>query len=460
MVEDDPVTGVLLRRHVESQGYRVEQASDGVTALEKHRKNPVRIVVSDWNMPEMDGTTLCREFRKLGGSYVYFVLCSARTEKADRSEAFEAGVDDFLTKPVDKSELAARLTVARRILASEDRLTSQQIELAESTRQLHRSNLELQYLSKKYSELFQGLPVACFVFDIHGVVREWNRQAELDFGIESDQAIGKNIRTILTGSPFDSEDGRFGEVLGVGKASGSFDWCFEARSGETRHFATSVMWATETGPSLARIICSNLDITDRKRAETKANEYAEELALQKAVLEKINVRLNHLAVTDELTGLANRRHFREVLANTIETCQGQNVSLMLMDIDHFKRVNDAFGHLTGDDILRQFANLLRRTATSQEILSRYGGEEFAILLQGTTTKQAYQVAERYRMSIEEFEWNPTPITVSIGVASMTGGSTSEEDLVGRADLALYSAKAGGRNRVCSLEPSMITPSFG
>ena len=299
VVEDEPVMATLLRRYIESQGYSVKLAHDGAEALAMHRETPFEIVVSDWNMPSMDGATLCREFRKIGDSYVYFILCSARTERADQAEAFAAGVDDFLTKPVDRADLTTRLFVAQRILA-----------------------------------------------------------------------------------------------------------------------------------------------------------FAKQVNAQKAALEAMNTQLQRLATTDELTGLANRRYFREQLSRHLTQDYGTDVSLLLLDLDHFKRVNDQLGHLAGDEVLRQFARLLRNTAEEGEIMARYGGEEFAVLLPGINADEAMRVGERIRRAVEQYRWDDLSITVSVGVACQRVGETMEEDLVGRADGALYTAKDLGRNRVCSADPPM------
>ncbi|HZH98885.1 MAG TPA: response regulator, partial [Fimbriimonadaceae bacterium] len=129
VVEDDPVSALLLRKVLEFRGYVVDQAQNGREALEKFDREGHRIVISDWMMPEINGVDLCREIRQRSGSYVYMILLSAKGQREERLQAYESGVDDFLTKPLDRDELFARLKVAERILSTEESLSRQKEEL-------------------------------------------------------------------------------------------------------------------------------------------------------------------------------------------------------------------------------------------------------------------------------------------------------------------------------------------
>jgi len=160
------------------------------------------------------------------------------------------------------------------------------------------------------------------------------------------------------------------------------------------------------------------------------------------------------AVTDGLTGLYNHVFFKEQLYNSVIEAEryGQPLSLIMIDLDHFKRINDRFGHQTGDQVLRQAASALRPLVRECDVLARYGGEEVAVLLPQTSLPGAHVVAERIREGLAELDvWSPegepVPVTASLGVAAHRPGLTATE-LLERADKALYSAKHGGRNRVC------------
>lgn len=157
-------------------------------------------------------------------------------------------------------------------------------------------------------------------------------------------------------------------------------------------------------------------------------------------------------IADGLTGAANRRFFDEFLEREMARCRrhGRSLSLVLLDIDHFKHVNDGFGHLTGDAVLRELAEMARGQVRREDCFARYGGEEFAVVLTETDLPSARLFAERLRAIIEVYDfWNGServPVTVSAGVASMTKDTRDVADFVAAADARLYEAKAAGRNR--------------
>lgn len=163
--------------------------------------------------------------------------------------------------------------------------------------------------------------------------------------------------------------------------------------------------------------------------------------------------LEQSASTDDLTGLANRVAFGSVLGRDVERARRTSgaLSVVVIDLDHFKQINDRLGHAAGDDALRRFADVLRLECRAADFPSRYGGEEFVVSLQDSAIDDAAQFAERVRRRVEvETAADPAPVTISVGVAELTGAHTSQDDLIADADAALYEAKAAGRNRVvCS-----------
>lgn len=165
-------------------------------------------------------------------------------------------------------------------------------------------------------------------------------------------------------------------------------------------------------------------------------------------LQEANQQLQELASTDGLTGLANRRAFADRLGTEISRAKRTNepLSLVFFDIDHFKKLNDSLGHLEGDAALARVAAILDEGRRSTDLVARWGGEEFAVLLPGTTHQAALLVAERLRQIIERGDL-PGKCTISGGVATLPDHAQEERSLVGAADDALYSAKHHGRNRV-------------
>jgi len=162
-------------------------------------------------------------------------------------------------------------------------------------------------------------------------------------------------------------------------------------------------------------------------------------------------RMQRLAACDGLTGVANRRTFEEALVREAARASrtGAPLSLAMLDIDRFKRLNDIHGHLAGDSVLRSVADVLMRECRASDVVARYGGEEFAIILPDTGHGDAHAVADRFRAAIAELD-EPVPVTASLGVASCRADELADPlALLQAADDALYVAKRGGRNRTVS-----------
>ncbi|MGI4828912.1 MAG: diguanylate cyclase [Janthinobacterium lividum] len=182
----------------------------------------------------------------------------------------------------------------------------------------------------------------------------------------------------------------------------------------------------------------SLDISSDQEASAR-------LRNSHAQLEVTNQQLTELSVTDGLTGLRNRRAFDDRLATEMNA--GTALSLLLLDIDYFKSLNDNYGHPAGDEVLRALAALLAAKSRGADCVARFGGEEFAILLIGTGEQGALVIAERLRIAVESFAWIQRPVTVSAGVATRSSSLEGATKLLAAADEALYRAKHLGRNRV-------------
>ena len=174
-----------------------------------------------------------------------------------------------------------------------------------------------------------------------------------------------------------------------------------------------------------------------------------------ATLKNHQQALRHIATNDGLTGIYNRRSFDTIIANELNRAKryGREFSLLMIDIDHFKIVNDDFGHMAGDTILRTLAEKLSGQLRSNDHLARYGGEEFAVILPETPLDMAHLLAERVRTSVGEQDYevgntSPVYITISVGVSSFPEQAETIKELILNADSALYNAKKTGRNRVC------------
>lgn len=436
IAEDDGVARLVLRRALEDLSYTVHVAKDGTEAWEAFQKEGFPLVISDWIMPGMDGIELCRRIRAHSDrGYTYFILLTARDAREDRFHAIGSGADDFLSKPLDRAELASRLSVARRILDMERRLRDQKEELELKTQALELSQEMIEQANLRFRELFENVPVACFTFDAEGVIYEWNRAATYLYGWQEYEVLSTSMfDTIITPENENAMREIIRQVM-HGEKNITVEHVDRCRDGTRRHVLRALFPLHGVGDQVVGGICASMDITQRV-------EYERELR-------DLNERLENLAFTDALTGLFNHRALQDWLAERFALARrGQETfSFILLDIDHFKRFNDTYGHRAGDEVLRSVAQVLHGQSPPGAVAARYGGEELAVLLPGSSLERAIAVAEQLRSAIAEMQTPYRQITASFGVAEYMPYMHSPSELVEVADAALYEAKRAGRNCV-------------
>jgi len=310
IVDDDPATLAMLRKYLSTAGYDVFSATNGKEALDLLRVNEIQLIVSDWVMPIMDGIELCqtiREFEAIG--FIYIILLAAHSDKERVVEAFEAGADDYLSKPFHKGELLARVNAGCRIIELE-------ADLERKNREIHKVNAEMAILNRKLEEI---------------------------------------------------------------------------------------------------------------------------------------------ATTDELTGLANRREAMNQLTSAWASSERHDhpLSVIMIDLDKFKNVNDTYGHSAGDVVLQNTARTIKKHTRSGDTVCRIGGEEVLVICPHADEDQAIALAERLREAVasdiikcDDLE---ICVTISAGVAEKCRSMSTPDHLLARADDALYAAKEGGRNKVCTVK---------
>lgn len=195
---------------------------------------------------------------------------------------------------------------------------------------------------------------------------------------------------------------------------------------------------------------------EKDQALAKLEQLHLEIERKQNELLSINATLVELSVTDKLTGLKNRRFFQEKLEEQLAIFDetAQLFSLLILDIDHFKKVNDTYGHQVGDEVLAQLAQILNAHARQDDVVARYGGEEFVIILPETDVDTSRRIAEQIRRVVEQAQWQTGKVTISIGIATVTEEDT-DATILKKADQALYISKENGRNRVSTFE--CLTP---
>ncbi len=332
-------------------------------------------------------------------------------------------------------------------LAALGRQVSAQMELQAKVRLLarvvcdkERIERELRERSAQFSAFMDHSPTIGFIKDSEGRFLYYNSTFCERFGVTPTEWIGKNVFDLFpkefaaTYHATDMEILRSGVAQVVEETSPGPD--MRTLYWRTHKFRIS----TEGGPDLL----GGLSLDTSHEHET-----AEKLRRSHEQLRAMNMELMELSVTDGLTGLRNRRNFDERLARKIAT--GISFSLLLLDVDHFKALNDCFGHKCGDDVLRTLAELLNENTRVADSVFRYGGEEFAILLPDTSAEDALAMAERLRTTVADFPWKQRAVTLSAGVGTRAARHRHAADLLDEVDAALYRAKHLGRNRVVAAD---------
>jgi diguanylate cyclase (GGDEF)-like protein/PAS domain S-box-containing protein len=215
---------------------------------------------------------------------------------------------------------------------------------------------------------------------------------------------------------------------------------FRKKNGDSIHVEARATLIEDSGRELFCFVV---------RDTTAQLAYEDQLFQYQVNLEDANRQLKSLATTDGLTGVRNRAAFNDRFMEEFDraTRFQRPLSLIMLDVDHFKLYNDAFGHPAGDDVLKDVAGLLQDTARSSDVVARYGGEEFALILPDTDYNGAMVMAERCRREVANGPWSKRVITASIGVSTLCGETANIADMIANADAALYRSKSAGRNRV-------------
>ncbi len=444
LIVDDLIPNLkLLEARLSAEYFDVITATSGAEALRLCREESCDIVLLDAMMPGMDGFEVCRRLKSDALTmHLPVVMVTALDQPADRVRGLEAGADDFLTKPVDEIALIARVRSLSRLKLTLDdlrlRATASASVLAGDLCFGGEAGDDGRILLVD-DRASSSERIYALLRDLHRVEVETNAQEALFRAAEGD---------------FD------GLIVSLGLSN--FDalrLCSQLRSLErTRALPILLLAEPEDRPRILRGL--DLGVNDyvlrpidrneliaRVRTQLRRKRYADRLRenMQAAI---------ELAVVDPLTGLNNRRYLERRLASALDEAahKGRPLSLMILDIDHFKSVNDTYGHDAGDEVLKSFAQRIRRAVRGADLVCRLGGEEFVIVMPGTPLTVAAGIAERIRAAIEaqaftlHAQAQPIVVTTSIGLAER-GDDANPDALLRRADRALYNSKSGGRNRV-------------
>jgi two-component system, cell cycle response regulator len=445
LVVDDIIPNLkLLEARLTAEYFDVVTATSGQEALEICERGECDLVLLDVMMPGMDGFEVCRRLKSNPETlHLPVVMVTALDQTADRVRGLEAGADDFLTKPIDEIALIARVRSLARLKFVMDELRNR----AETSATLGVSSAISHALDDGQGGRI--LVVEDRPHSAQRILTALRGRYQVDIESEAHQAL-------FTAAERDYE------LIIVSLGLADFDGlriCSQLRSlDRTRHTPIlsladledrqRVLRGLDLGVNdyLARPIDAN-EMLARVRTQVRRKRYADAL--------RSNVKTAmELAVIDPLTGLNNRRYLETHLLGLMEQAahNGRPLSLMMLDVDFFKKVNDTYGHDAGDEVLKTFAARVKRKVRGADLMCRLGGEEFVVVMPDTKLDIAQRVGERIRAAVAASPFaidngaRAIAVTVSIGVANSMGRE-SPDAFLRRADQALYLSKGAGRNRV-------------
>ena len=443
------------------KGYRTAVARNGREALERAREDTPDLVLLDVMMPEMDGLSVCRAFKEDGRlSDVRILMLTARNGRQDVVQALEAGASDYVTKPFFIDELVARIRTNLEVKRYHDDLAAM-LRISQAVS----SSLDIdQVLFTIVSEL-----AGVVQSDRASLIRIVDRRSGYVVATQDDPEL-RNFSIDLEDYPEIQKSAAENRVVVIEDTNADPLIRTVRDQLPARKSVLIVPLQVKHEELGAYVLQSSRQFrpyteNEIKFAQVVASAAANGLA-NAALYEQVesdNQRLTKLANTDDLTGLYNHRHFYMRLEEEYKRAEryGSDLALILLDLDHFKQVNDTYGHQQGDAVLRELATVLHRTTRETDLLARYGGEEFAVLLPETHLAGGFQQAERLRREIKAHYFEALqgkPLTISCGVACLPFTQPSfraprhrQDALIAWADQALYTAKRGGRDRSVTSE---------
>jgi two-component system cell cycle response regulator len=444
LVVDDVAANVrLLEARLQAEYFEVCTAFNGREALDIAHKERLDLVLLDVMMPDMTGFEVCAALKaNPRTANIPVIMVTSLDQAEDRVKGLESGADDFLTKPVSETALMARVKSLVRL-----KMVTDELELRA---------LAMQSVGINPAEIFTDTsPIGGSILavdDRENSIRRIRNALQHPFEVEVTadpayavaQAQSRDVDLLMVSLSLEAGDG--------------LRLCSHIKAiDRLRH--TPVLLITDADETSQVTRALEIGVNDYIIRPIDANELRARVRTQlrrKRYQERLRNMVSsavELAITDPLTGLSNRRYLDAHLRSAVERAKetSKPVCVLIFDIDHFKEVNDTHGHDAGDDVLRDFSDRIRRGVRGIDLVARYGGEEFMLVMPETDAAFAAAVAERLRSDVEKVPFKTRsgtfPVTVSIGIAEWQGPPDTAEQLIKRADNALYAAKRAGRNRV-------------
>ena len=435
IIDDVEENLILLKRILVRDGYRVESIVNSTMAIKAAQELQPSLILMDIQMPGLDGFDVCKLLKSDPVTCsIPIIFISALESTADRLRGFEIGAVDYIVKPIEIDETRARVKSHITIRRLQQQLFEVNKTLDGRVAELTSTQIQLGERERRLNALINALPTLTFVYDETGKYLEiMGNKVEL-FVQDPSEMLGKNIRDVL---PPDVASMLLQSIQTVLQTNQTkvIEYQLTLRNRKTLWFEGRLALLEHGGDGSGKVICVTSEVTQRvelyKQVET-------------------------LAIQDPLTNCFNRRHFLSLAQIEIGRAHrfNRSLSLLMVDVDHFKLVNDEYGHPVGDQVLRGLVETIRSSIRNIDILGRFGGEEFILMLPETDIQGAIDIAERLRQTIEKSGISTNvgviPLTISIGLVcldSLRNAECSIDEFISEVDKALYQAKMNGRNQV-------------
>lgn len=439
IVDDSAENLSFLATMLTRWGYQIREAFNGKMALLSAKANPPDLILLDIYMPDMDGFEVCAQLKHDPGTRdVPIIFISAIDQTEEKVRAFRLGGVDFITKPFNIEEVRARVATHLSVHALKRKLEKANIDLQNTNEHLTREiavrtqvEMRLQILSRAVQQTASSV----IITDTDGWIEYVNPSFLELTGYELEEILGQQPSILKSGqTPVETYDNLWAALKAGSEWRGEF--INRKKNGDIFWELAIISPIRNLDGEVTHYVAVKEDITARKQIEAE---------------------LKRLTITDPLTETLNRRQLMRVGEKELARMRRYQhpISVLMLDIDYFKQINDCYGHRTGDQVLQRTAHTLRGNLRGVDHLGRYGGDEFVIILPETDLSQAQQAAERLRLAIADqcvkTGEEGIRLSISVGAASIlddgTDGALKFESVISCADNALYAAKEAGRNCV-------------
>jgi two-component system cell cycle response regulator len=454
IVDDDPNVRRLLNDTLKLKGYQILTAKDGSEAFTRLKQEPVNLVLSDLRLPNISGLEVLKKV-KADYPLTEVIILTGNASLDSAIESTNMGAFSYLQKPYEMDQLLLHIRRAIEKQQAEEKILKHSIELKKINSELKAlyeisliisRTIDIDKLFSDITDSISGIEVFNFVQKSILFLVDQNRTRLVSLGrskIELESCNNINIGDCLCGLAVKNSEIIIAKNCQEDKR--------HTRESHTRESHPKAPHGHIIVPLIAvnkieGVLClfTQPDTEPDERVLTLLSTIGNQIGIAIENL-KLYEEAKSFSFHDPLTGLANRRLLQVQFEKSFEGAKRYEkpLSIIMLDIDHFKKYNDTYGHVEGDKLLVSIANILLKELRSPDYIFRYGGEEFLIMLPETDVKNAGIVAERLRKAIA----SQLNVTVSLGISFYHQSIQTGEKLIHHADTALYKAKQNGRNRV-------------